>query len=75
MSTLTQLAGIQCTFLEVGIPVEMTTQLDIGKKGISLFKQLPWVEQMEAIKKYISNPKYPTACYPDCVTGTKKKDF
>ena len=45
------------------------------KKGASLFKQLPWVEQMEGIRKYISNPKYPTACYPECVTGEKKKDF
>ena len=45
------------------------------KKGVSLFKQLPWVEQMEGIRKYISNPKYPTACYPECVTGEKKKDF
>ena len=45
------------------------------KKGISLFKQLPWVEQMEGIRKYILNPKYPTASYPECITGEKKKDF
>ena len=45
------------------------------KKGVSLFKQLPWVEQMEGIRKYILNPKYPTASYPECVTGEKKKDF
>ena len=45
------------------------------KKGVSLFKQLPWVEQMEGIRKYVLNPKYPTACYPECVTGEKKKDF
>ena len=45
------------------------------KKSISLFKQLPWVEQMEGIRKYILNPKYPTASYPECIRGDKKKDF
>ena len=45
------------------------------KKGVSLFKQLPWVEQMKGIRKYILNPKYPTAYYPECVTGEKKEDF
>ena len=43
------------------------------KKGVSLFKQLPWVEQMEGIRKYILNPMYPTACHPQCVTGEKKE--
>ena len=28
----------------------MATQSEIGKKDVSLFEQLPWVEQMEAIK-------------------------
>ena len=46
-----------------------------SKKGMSLFKQLPWAEQMEGIKKYLLNPKYPTACYPECVTTSKKKDL
>ena len=46
-----------------------------GKKGISLFKQLPWVEQMECIRKYLSNPKYQISSYPECITGEKKKDF
>ena len=46
-----------------------------GKIGNSLFKQLPWVEQMEGIRKYLSNPKYPMASYPECITGVKKKDF
>ena len=45
------------------------------KKGISLFKQLPWVKQMEGIRKYILNPKYPTVSYPECTRGDKKKDF
>ena len=45
------------------------------KKGFSLFKQLPWAEQREGIRKYILNPKYPTASYPECITGEKKKDF
>ena len=44
-----------------------------GKKGIYLFKQLPWVEQMEGVRKYLSNPKYPMASYPECVTGEKRK--
>ena len=46
-----------------------------GKKGVSLFKQVPLVEQMEDITKYLSNPKYPMASYPECITGEKKKNF
>ena len=48
---------------------------DGNSKKVCLFKQLPVVEQMEGIKKYLSSPKYPTACYPECVTASKKKDF
>ena len=57
--------------------VEMAGKSEVAdgnsKKGLSLFKQLPWVEQMEGIKKYLSNPKYPTACYPKCITASKRK--
>ena len=59
----------------VQITVEMAGKSEVtkGKKGISLFKQLPWVEWMEGMRKYLSNPKYPMACYPECVTGEKRK--
>ena len=61
----------------VQITVEMAGKSEVrkGKKGVSLFKQLPWVEQMEGIRKYLLNPKYPLASYPECITGEKKERF
>ena len=65
--------------LIVPFTVKMAAKSEVAdgnsKKGMSLFKQLPWVEQVEGIKKYLSNPRYPTACCPECVTASKKKDF
>ena len=44
------------------------------KKGVSLFKQLPWVEQMEGIRKYIK-PQVPNCMLSTMCNRRKEERF